>query len=65
MGDLGLISESGGSPGEGMTTYPSISPGDGQRSLVGYSPCCCKESVLTERLTFNFIHILVVVEYLP
>ena len=75
VGDLGFISGSGGSPGEEMTIYPSILPEDGQRSLVGYSPCGCKESVffffflkdsvLTERVTFNFIHILVAVEYLP
>ena len=35
---------------EGVTTTPVFSPGEsrGQRSLVGYSPCGCRESDMTE-----------------
>jgi len=35
---------------------PLFLPGEfhGQRSLVGYSPWGCKESDITERLTFTF-----------
>ena len=35
---------------------PVFLPGEshGQRSLVGYSPCSCKESDTTERLHFHF-----------
>ena len=38
--DLGSISGSGRSPGEGNGTTPVFLPGEshGQRSLVGYSP---------------------------
>ena len=42
---------------EGMATHSSILPGKypGQRSLAGYSPCCCKELNTTERLTHTFV----------
>ena len=38
------------SPGKGMATIPVFLPGEshGQRSLVGYSPRCRKESDMTE-----------------
>ena len=38
---------------EGKTTTPAFFPGEfqGQRSLVAYSPCGCKESDTTEQLT--------------
>ena len=38
------------SPGRGMATIPVFLPGEshGQRSLVGYSPWCRKESDMTE-----------------
>ena len=54
-GDLGLIPESGKSPG--MATHSSILA---QRipwmeELVGYSPWGCKESDMTERLHFSFL----------
>ena len=53
-GDLGLIPESGISPGEGNGNplQYSFLPGKshGQRSLVDYSPWDRKESDTTERL---------------
>ena len=50
MGDVGLIPESGRSPGEGMATTPVFLPGEshGQRSLVEYSPWDHEESGMTE-----------------
>ena len=38
-----------------MATYPGILAVEPkrQRSLVGYSPWCCKESDITERLTYT------------
>ena len=38
---------------KGMATTPVFLPGEfhGQRSLVGYSPCGCKELDTTEQLT--------------
>ena len=40
---------------EGMQPTPVFLPGEshGQRSLVGYSPQCLKESDTTERLTWD------------
>ena len=49
-GDAGLIPGSGKSPGEGKWPLtPGFLPGEshGQRSLVGYSPWCRKESDMT------------------
>ena len=51
--DLGLIPESGRSPGGGHgRPTPLFLPGEfhGQRSLVGYSPCSCKELDMTEHM---------------
>ena len=43
-GDLGLIPGLGRSPGEGNGDPVFLSGGShGQRNLVGYSPCGCKE----------------------
>ena len=56
-GDLGLIPGSGRSPGEengNPLQYYCLEKSHGQRSLVGYSPRCCKESDTTERLHFHF-----------
>ena len=56
-GDLGLIPRSGRSPGEengNPLQYYCLEKSHGQRSLVGYSPRCCKESDTTERLHFHF-----------
>ena len=41
---------------KGMAT-PVFLPGEphGQKSLEGYSPCGCKESDTTERLTYKHI----------
>ena len=38
---------------KGMATHSSILAGEsqGQKSLVGYSPWCCKQSDTTERLS--------------
>ena len=56
MGDLGSISESGRSPGEGngIATVVFL-PGESyeQRSLMGYSPWGCKESDMTEDYNNN------------
>ena len=55
-GDLGLIPGSGRSPGEGKWQPTSVLlPGKshGQRSLVGYTPWCGKESDTTEQLHFS------------
>ena len=37
-------------------TTPAVVPGEfhGWSSLAGYSPCSCKESDMTERLTLSF-----------
>ena len=46
-GDMGSVSGSGRSPGEGKwQPTPIFLPGEShrQRSLVGYSPLGCKES---------------------
>ena len=59
VGDPGSIPGLGGSPGEGKwQPTPLLLPGksNGQRSLVGYSPWCCKESDTTERLHFTSFH---------
>ena len=42
----------------GMEPTPVFLPGEfhGQRSQAGYSPRGCKESDMTEQLTFHFIH---------
>ena len=42
---------------KGMVPTPVFLPGEfnGQRSLVGYSPCGCKELDTTERLTLSQI----------
>ena len=55
VGDLGLISQIGKiSWKRECLPTPVFLPGEfhGQRSLVGYSPQGCKESDVTERLTF-------------
>ena len=52
-GDLGLIPESGRSPGEGQwQPTPLFFPGEfhGQRSLPGYSPQGGKESDMTKTI---------------
>ena len=48
--DEGLIPGLGRSPEEKMANCSIFLPGEshGQRSLVGYSPCGCKESDMTE-----------------
>ena len=51
-GDLGSIPGLGRSPGErDRLPTPVFWPGEfhGQRSLLGYSPCDCKESDMTEQ----------------
>ena len=60
VGDMGLIPGLERSPGElliGVAWLPTpvFLPGEfhGQRSLVGYSPWDCKESVMTEQLQFH------------
>ena len=55
-GVLGLIPESGRSPGEGNGNplqYCCLGNPNGQRSLVGYSPWGCKGSDMTEVLTVS------------
>ena len=55
-GDLGSISGSGRSPGEGNGNplqYSCLENPHGQRSLVEYSSWGCKESDRTERITFS------------
>ena len=55
-GDLGSISGSGRSPGEGNGNplqYPCLENPCGQKSLVGYSPWGRKESDTTERSTLH------------
>ena len=50
-GDVGLIPESGRSPGEGNGTqlqYSCLENPDGQRSLVSYNSWGCRESDTTE-----------------
>ena len=58
--DVGSVSGSGRSPGEGWQPTPVFLPGKspGQRSLVGYSPWGHKESDFSEQLTLSlsFIH---------
>ena len=54
VGDLGSISGSGRSPGEGNGNplqYSCLENPHGQRSLAGYSPWGCKESDMTEQLS--------------
>jgi len=54
--DLGLIPESGISPGEengNPLQYPCLGKSHGQRSLVGCSPWGRKELGMTERLTLT------------
>ena len=51
--DTGLIPGSGRSPGKGngnLFQYSWHGKFHGQRSLVGYSPCGCKESDTSEQL---------------
>ena len=53
-GDLGSIPGLGRSPGGGCGNplqYSCLENPLGPRSLVGYSPCGCKESDMTERLS--------------
>ena len=49
-GDPGSIPVSGRSPKEELATHSIMLPGEahGQRSLMGYSPCGCKDSDTTE-----------------
>ena len=59
VGDPGSIPGLGGSSGEGKWQPTSVLlPGTshGRRSLVGYSPWCCKESDTTKRLHFTSLH---------
>ena len=52
--DLGLISGLGRSPGGGhgnLLQYSCLENPHGQRSLMGYSPWCLKESNTTEQLS--------------
>ena len=44
---------------EGMTTRSSLENPHGQRSLEGYSPWGCKESEMTEQVTFSLSLLLV------
>ena len=56
-GDLGSISGSGRSPGEGNghpLQYLCLEKSHGQRSLVGCSPWSHKESGMTGQLTLHF-----------
>ena len=58
-GDPGLIPGSGRIPWKReWLLSPVFLPGDfhGQRSLEGYSPWCCKEWDMTERLTLPQSH---------
>ena len=60
-GDLHSIPGLGRSPGEReWLPAPVFLPGElhGQRSLVGYSPWGCKESVMTEQLTLHYTKFL-------
>ena len=61
-GDLGLISGSGRFPGKGNGypfQYSCLENSMGQRSPVGYSPWCCRESDMTERLTlFSLLYLI-------
>ena len=53
-GELGLIPESGRFPWRReWLPIPVLLPGEfhGQRSLMGYSLRCCKESDMTERFS--------------
>ena len=53
-GDLGSTPGLGSSPGRGHGNplqYFCLENPHGQRSLAGYSPCGCKESDMTERLS--------------
>ena len=55
-GDLGSIPELGRSPGRGHGNplqYSYLENPQGQRSRVGYSPWCCKESDATEHLSLG------------
>ena len=52
--DLGLIPGLGRSPGEGNGNPIFLSGGShGQRNLVGYNPCGCKELDTAERLILS------------
>ena len=56
VGDLGLIPGLGRSPGGGHGNplqYSLSGESHGQRSLVGYSPWCCKELDRTEKLSMH------------
>ena len=57
VGDMGLIPESGRSPGEGNGNPPQYSclENSWKRSLVGCIPWDCKESDMTEQLHFLLI----------
>ena len=53
-GDLGLTSGLGSSSGRGHSNplqYSCLENPHGQRSLAGFSPCSCKESNTTERIS--------------
>ena len=53
-GDLGSIPGLGRSPGRGHSNplqYSCLENPHGQRSLAGFSPCSCKESNTTERIS--------------
>ena len=61
MGDSCLIPGLGRFPGGGHGNplqYSCLENPHGQRSLAGYSPWGCKESDMTEQLTFHFMETL-------
>ena len=51
VGDLGSIPRSGRSPGEGNGKLLQYSCLENAMDRGGYSPRCCKQSDMTERLT--------------
>ena len=62
-GELGSIPGLGQSLGGGNGNplqYSCLGESHGQRSLVGYSPWGHKESDTTERLSLNFISVIII-----
>ena len=60
-GDLGSIPGLGRSPGGGHGNplhFSCLETPHGQRSLVSYSPCGCKESDITERLSTVYLKVV-------
>ena len=59
VGDLGLVSELGRSPGGrhgNPLQYSCLENFHGQRNRLGYSSWGCKESDMTERLSRHMVH---------